>query len=121
MQQARELYRSAIAHAPSMPHTYTAWALMEASLRNYDRARQIFKQGAEASPGHAPLLHVRSWGGADMQLFLLEGRISGSWVSCFAYFVMYSRVLAELFNPCLPVPLPASPRPGPSWSRSWAG
>ena len=56
---AREKFAAALHLDPSMPHTHCAWARMEAEAGNIQRAREVYQEGAECAPGHAPLLHVR--------------------------------------------------------------
>jgi tetratricopeptide (TPR) repeat protein len=62
---AQKHYAAACRAEPYIPHSYTAWARLEASQGEFDRARQLFSKGAKACPGHAPLLHVSNLKGGE--------------------------------------------------------
>eukprot|EP00983_Pelagomonas_calceolata_P110894 1159724-Pelagomonas_calceolata.AAC.11 len=55
---ARTLLEKVIRLDPAMPHAYASLARLEAGAGNYARARKVFGQGAEATNGNPPLLHV---------------------------------------------------------------
>ena len=67
---AREKFSASLRLDPSMPHSHCAWARMEASSGNIERAREVFQEGSEAIPSHAPLLHVSYW---DAQWISMHG------------------------------------------------
>ncbi|KAL6754314.1 hypothetical protein V8C86DRAFT_2437757 [Haematococcus lacustris] len=75
---ARAHFNTAISKDPSMPHTWCAWARMEAGLGRHEQARKLFAQGAKACGPHAPLLHVRSLGGAWASFELELGAIASA-------------------------------------------